>query len=149
MKKKIIIDDLLSFLDRASIEPQLVWNISHLYTKENFKIQWIHGSEDGPSFFLQKTGQDEWLNLDEKQLLEVLIKEKANLTEFQFELLKTISIQISCSHYYIEKATELIGKDKVKSIVDMTNKIIGSSKDPLEPKVEPKAKPAKLALVDK
>ena len=119
-KPRTSLNDLLTFLNRSSIEPNLAWTIPHLYNKKKeYEIQWIFNLVAEENFYIREKGESAWLNMTSEDLIDYMNIEKLDLIYFEFQLLKVVCIQAVCSHCYIERAGELIGKDKIEEAIKL------------------------------
>jgi hypothetical protein len=124
-KERQPIENLLEFLNRYSTEPGLVWNVSHLYDKEEILVQWIYDKTTKLNWYFKLKSEETWTTSDISGLMNFLIAQKADLSQFELEVLKIICIQAVCAHYYIEKAGELIGKDKIDLSIEALKEVLG------------------------
>ena len=126
------IEELLDFINRFSYERSLSWEVKHLYEKETvFEIQWIYDRTTDLNFYFYKAEKDQdkvWTNTNGDGLMQLLLDEKADLANFELQLLKAIGVQVVCCHYYIERAADLIGADKIEQIVKLIDEIANGSK---------------------
>jgi hypothetical protein len=138
---KSLLEEYLNFINKCSIEPTLLWTTKHLYDKSTYQIKWILDKKQIENFFIKKTEDKEeiWLTFTAKELVDFLNKQKVDLYDFEFQVLKTICIQAVCSHYYIKRAEELVGKDRIETALTMVTSL----------KTETKPKIPRLKLIDK
>jgi len=118
-KERQSIENLLEFLNKYSTEPNLLWNVPHLYEKEEILVQWMYDKTTKLNWYFKLKSAEIWNVSDIRSLMSFLIEKKADLSQFELEVLKIICIQAVCAHYYIEKAGELIGKDKIDSSIEV------------------------------
>ena len=71
------------------------------------------------NFYIREKGESAWKNMTAVNLVKFMSTEKVDLVYFEFQLLKVICIQAVCSHCYIERAGELIGKDKIEEAINL------------------------------
>lgn len=138
---KPLLEEYLIFINKCSIEPSLQWTGHHLYDKSTYLIKWILDKKQTENFFIKKTDDKEeiWLAFTAKDLIDFLNNNKIDLYDFEFQILKTICVQAVCSHYYIKRAEELIGRDRVDAALGMITSL----------KVDSKPKIPRLKLIDK
>ena len=121
------IEELLEFINRFSYERNLSWDISHLYEDDiSFEIQWLYDRSTDMNFYFRKITKDEekvWTNTTYGGLFQLMQDEKVDLSNFELQLLKSIGVQVVCCHYYMERASDLIGADKVEQIVKLIDEI--------------------------
>lgn len=140
-KKKYTLDQLLDFVNRFSTENTLSWSVPSLYRKTQiYEIHWIFDRATEKNWYVKKQDENDWQNLTASELLQLLIDKKCDLTKFELFLLKDICIQAVCAHYFIEKASDLIGKDKVDAAIQVMAEITK--------KVEIEKSTPKLKLVE-
>ena len=146
MTKKLTLEELLEFLNTTSIDSSMEWEAPHLYEDTTFQIRWIYDKQTLDNFYVRvKEDEDEdWLNVGEKDLIALLIANKADLSKFELQLLKTICSQTSCCYYYIEQVKALIGKEKTEKITSMVDEIIKKKQISSLKKSKPK-----LRIIDK
>lgn len=143
-KKRTSLEELLDFINRSSIEPNLAWTLPHLYDKDReFEVQWIYNALSSDNYYIREKGESSWKTMTGTDLIYLMTTEKIDLIFFEFQLLKIICIQAVCSHYYIERAGDLIGKDKVTEAINL---ITGFTESP-PTKKKKKEKVPRLKLV--
>lgn len=144
-KERTTLEELLEFLNKSSIEPNLAWTLPHLYEKEReFEVQWIYNALSSANYYFREKGESAWKTVIGKDLISLMKSEKVDLTYFEFQLLKIICIQAVCSHYYIERAGDLIGKDKITEAINL---ITGFTEEKKSSKKSKKSKIPRLKLV--
>jgi hypothetical protein len=154
MTERVSIEDLLKFLNRCSIEPALIWVLPHLYDKKaQYEVQWSFSKSAEENFHIRKVGEATWTQLSAEELVKILSIEKVDLAHLEFQLLRTICVQAVCSHYYIERASELIGRDRVMAAIKIISEFSPSSLNPPPPSPPPPPQnspnPPHLSLVKK
>ncbi len=120
-KARTSIEDLLRFLNSSSIEPNLAWVIPHLYDNAiEFEILWIYDRDEEYNFNIRKKGESgPWKGMTPQDLVKMMTIEKVDLSNFEFQLLRVICIQAVCSHYYIQRASDLIGEKKIQEAIKL------------------------------
>lgn len=147
-QKRASIEDLLEFLNSSSIEPNLAWIVPHLYNKKvEYEVLWIYDKTEEFNFHIRQKGQKgAWKGMTASDLVKMMTIEKVDLSNFEFQLLRVICIQAVCSHYYIERSGELIGKEKIEEAI----KLITTFTKPEEKEdTSCKTKIPRLKLVDR
>lgn len=140
-KKKYTLDQVLDFVNRFSTENTLSWSIPSLYKKSQvYEVHWIFDRTTDKNWYAKKLDDSDWQNLTASELLQLLIDKKCDLVKFELLLLKDICVQAVCAHYFIEKASDLIGKDKIDAAIQVMAEITK--------KVEAEKNQPKLKLVE-
>jgi len=151
MSKKYTIVELVEFINRFSIEQTISWKINHLYKdKINFEVYWIYDKTTLNNWYVKKSDSDDWLNMIGPNLIKYLVEQKADLGKFELQLLKDICIQAVCSHYFVLRASDLIGEDKVNASIDVMLDLMKQKKIEKENTVKlPKLKLVKTPIAKK
>jgi hypothetical protein len=152
MSRKYELGDLLEFVNRFSIESSLSWTVPHLYKpKTHFEIYWIYDKTTQLNWYTKKNNDKDWYNMAAQDLLHHLIESQADLSNFELYLLRDICMQAVCSHYFVLKASELIGEDKINASIDVMLDLVEKKKNDKEIKKlkEKEKKATKLKLVSK
>lgn len=119
----------MDFLNKFSTEPSLGWTIPHLYDKNTqVEVHWMYDKTTQYNWYLKKKEDEAWNNFPAAEMVTYLIDKKLDLSHFELELLRVICVQAVCSHYYIERASELIGKDKIDSAIKVITEILDEKK---------------------
>lgn len=92
-------------------------------------MQWLFDKTTSFNWYFKKKQEDTWNVCPSAELLQYLIDEKADLGRFEIELLKVICVQAICCHFYIEKANELIGKERVDGAIRLMNQVLDQQKE--------------------
>jgi hypothetical protein len=141
------IEGYMNFLNKFSTEPNLGWLVPHLYNKDmEAEIHWLYDRSTLYNWYLKEKDEDTWENLTSEEVVDQLINRKFDLSHFEIELLRVICVQAVCAHYYIERAGELVGKDKIEAAIKAISEILNEKKEKKEEKEE---KLPKLKLVKK
>lgn len=141
-KKRYTLDQILDFVNRFSTENTLSWSVPSLYKKNQiYEIHWIFDRGTDKNWYAKKIDDSDWQNLTASELLQLLIDKKCDLVKFELLLLKDICVQAVCAHYFIEKAGDLIGKDKIDAAIQVMAEITK--------KAETEKNSPKLKLVEK
>lgn len=156
MSKKYTINELLEFVNRFSIESSLSWKIGHLYREEiDFEMYWIYDKSTLSNWYIKKSIDKDWLNMTSTELVKYLVEQKIDLVKFELQLLRDICMQAVCSHYFVLKASELIGEDKVNASIEVMVDLMKQKqlekevKENTKVKIDGKVKTTKLKLVKK
>lgn len=124
-KDRPSIESLLEFLNRFSTEPNLSWTISHLYEKEiEIQIQWMYDKTTKLNWYFKLKSAEIWNVSEIDGLMSFLVAQKADLSQFELDVLKIICVQAVCAHYYIEKAGDLVGRDKIDSSIELLREVL-------------------------
>jgi len=144
-KDKQSIESLLEFLNRFSTESSLSWTVSHLYESEiGFEIQWMYDKTTKLNWYFKTAATEIWNTADVDGLMDFLIKNKADLSQFEIDILKIICLQAVCDYFYIEKAGEMIGKDRIDSSIQLLKEVLDQKAEPTEQEVVKKIPRLKL-----
>lgn len=123
-KKRYTLDQLLDFINRFSTENTLSWSVPSLYKRSQvYEVHWIFDRATDKNWYAKKQDDNDWQNLTASELLQLLIDKKSDLTKFELLLLKDVCIQAVCAHYFIEKASDLIGRDKIDAAIQVMAEI--------------------------
>lgn len=119
--QRATIIELLTFLNKSSIEPSLAWVIPDLYNKKiEYELQWIYDRAGEDNFYIRKKDHDEyWKQMTAEDLYTMMTVEKLDLASLEFQLLRVICVQAVCSHYFIERAGDLIGKERIEEAIKL------------------------------
>ena len=156
-KKRATILELLDFINKFSFERGLRWSIVNIYQNQiSYDICWIHDKATENNWYMKQSDETEWVTYNPTDLINQMNLLKLDMIEFEIQLLKDICVQAVCSHYFIERASELIGKDKIDSSIELLKQFTAEKQQEQEAKTpnstsskKTKTKTSKLTLVKK
>jgi hypothetical protein len=99
-------DSVLEFLDNHTLDPQLYWQVRHLYdTNIRFEVQWCAPN----AWRFKPTQYTFWYQANTKTLLAQLNSYKLDLDSFQDQVVNTALEQIVGAHLVVLAGRELFG----------------------------------------